>query len=59
MVTFLFRCPNRNLRVQGWTVEDVSDDDVAYVAIECAACRQMHYVNPANGKVLGSADNGE
>jgi hypothetical protein len=56
MATFLFRCPNKNLRVQGWTAEDVSDDDATYSPVQCAACRQMHYVNPATGRVLGNTD---
>jgi hypothetical protein len=56
MATFAFRCPNKKVRVQGWTAEDTSDDDAAYASVQCVACRQMHYVNPATGRVLGSAD---
>jgi hypothetical protein len=59
MATFVFRCPNKNLRVQGWTADDPSDDDTAYAPVECIACRQLHYVNPVTGKVLGSADDDE
>ena len=59
MATFHFRCPNKNLPVQGWTAEDTSDDDAAYAPVQCAACRQMHYVNPATGRVLGSTDDDE
>jgi hypothetical protein len=56
MATFVFRCPNKNVRVQGWSAEDPSDHDVAYDPVRCPACRQMHYVNPATGRVLGSED---
>jgi hypothetical protein len=60
MPTFLFRCPNKNLRVQGWTAEEVSEEDNStYAAVACAACRQMHYVNPATGRVLGAVDGDE
>jgi hypothetical protein len=59
MATFLFRCPTKNLRVQGWTAEDTSDDDAAYAPVRCAACRQMHYVNPTTGIVLGSTEDDE
>jgi hypothetical protein len=56
MATFVFQCPNKGVRVQGWTVEDMSDDDSAYAPVQCTACRQIHYVNPVTGRVLGSTD---
>ena len=59
MATFLFRCPQKNLRVQGWTADDPSDDDAAFAPVQCTACRQMHYVNPATGRVLGGANDDE
>jgi hypothetical protein len=59
MVAFLFRCPNKNLRVQGWTADDPSESDSSYAPVECIACRQIHYVNPATGKVLGTAEDDE
>lgn len=59
MAILLFRCPNKNVRVQGWTADDPPDDDAAFAAVECLACRQMHYVNPATGRVLGSTDDDE
>jgi hypothetical protein len=40
--------------VQGFTAEEVSDDD--YQQISCHACQQIHYVNPKTGKVLGGDD---
>jgi hypothetical protein len=55
MATFLFRCPNTTFRVQGWVAEDTSGDEATFAPVECAACRQLHYVNPASGRVLGAA----
>jgi hypothetical protein len=56
MATFLFRCPNTGFQVQGWIV-DKEDESAnrgdSYEAIECLACRQVHFVNPTTGKTLG------
>ena len=49
---FLFRCPNTRQTVQGFFAEEVPND--AYESVTCLACRQLHFVNPATGKVLGS-----
>jgi len=54
--TFLYRCPNTRQTVQGWSAEDVSDDD-EYQSIACLACAQAHLVNPKTGKVLGAEEN--
>jgi hypothetical protein len=56
MATFLYRCPNTRLRVQGWSADDASEE-VAYEPVRCIACSQMHYVDPATGKVLGPTTN--
>ena len=56
MPTFVFQCPNRGIHVQGWTVEDTSDDETAYAPVQCTACRRLHYVNPVTGRVLGNTD---
>jgi len=56
MPTFLFRCPNTSQNVQGFTAEEVSDDPDAYESVTCLACRRVHMVNPASGKVLGAND---
>ena len=61
MATFLFRCPNTGLRVQGWAADDAppphndgaSRDDDRYEAITCLACQGVHLVNPSTGKVVG------
>ena len=53
MAPFIFRCPNTGLNVQGWSAEDVTDEADTYEAMTCTACRQLHFVNRATGKVLG------
>jgi hypothetical protein len=53
MAPFLFRCPNTRRRVQGWIADDPSGNDSAYAPVQCVACRQVHYVNPGTGRVLG------
>ena len=56
MPPYLYRCPNTGSRVQGFVAEEVPDDNDAYDLITCIACRQVHFVNPARGKVLGDDD---
>ena len=51
--TFLYRCPATGQTVQGWSAEEVTDDDTTYESVACVACTQMHFVNPKTGKVLG------
>ena len=50
----LYSCPNTRQTVQGFVAEEVPDD--AYELITCLACRQIHFVNPTTGKVLGEYD---
>jgi hypothetical protein len=57
MATFLYRCPNTGMRVQGWVADDPTErPDNSYDAVTCVACTQMHLVNPKTGKVLGQDD---
>jgi hypothetical protein len=51
MPRFLYRCPNTGSRVQGFVAEEIPND--TYEPVTCVACRQVHFVNPATGKVLG------
>jgi len=53
MPTFLYSCPNTGQKVQGFVAEDVSDDPDTYETVTCLACRRVHLVSPATGKVLG------
>lgn len=58
MATFLYRCPNTGLRVQGLVADDPTErSDESYQAITCLACSRIHLVNPATGKVLGEDNN--
>jgi hypothetical protein len=57
MASFLFRCPNTGYRVQGWVADDGSENgQETYEPVSCLACRQLHLVDPRNGRVLGSDD---
>ena len=53
MATFLFRCPNTKQTVQGWSADEPSAEGDTYVPVQCVACRRVHHVNPAKGRVLG------
>ncbi len=57
MATAIFICPNTAKRVQGWFANDGSEDGgEVYQSVTCLACRQLHWVNPKSGKVLGGDD---
>jgi hypothetical protein len=53
MTTFVYRCPNTTLRVQGFSVDEVPDGGAGayYVTVTCTACRGLHLVNPKTGRV--------
>jgi len=54
MAAFLYRCPNTQRRVQGWSADDTSGgEDETYETVTCTACQKVHLVNPATGRVLG------
>ena len=57
MPPFMYRCPNTGHRVQGFTAEEVSDDNI-YQSVMCIMCDRVHLVNPATGKVLGEHGDG-
>jgi hypothetical protein len=55
MGTFVYRCPNTGLNVQGWVADDPTERaDDAYEANACTICTRTHLVNPKTGKVLGA-----
>jgi hypothetical protein len=59
MSTFLYRCPNTGLRVQGWIANEPTErDEDSFESVTCPACGRVHLVNPQSGKVLGGTDNG-
>jgi hypothetical protein len=53
MATFVFRCPNTGLRVQGWSADDIPDEPHSYESVPCTACGQLHFVNRSTGRALG------
>ena len=55
MASFLYRCPNTGQTVQGWSAEEVTDDD-AYESVTCLACTRVHLINPKTGKILGEEE---
>jgi predicted nucleic acid-binding Zn ribbon protein len=57
MPTYLYKCPVTGRNVQGFVAEDVSAlDEDTHEAVSCLACRQLHFVNPATGAVLGTRE---
>jgi hypothetical protein len=56
MPTFLYRCPNTGLDVQGWVSDDPPSEDYSFQAVTCTACARAHLVNPKTGKVLAKED---
>jgi hypothetical protein len=57
MATFLYRCPNTRLHVQGRIADDWSQPEMQnYEAVNCIACGGVHLVNPASGKTIKEGD---
>jgi hypothetical protein len=53
MATFLYRCPNTRLHVQGWVADEPSQPEKQnYEAMNCLACGGVHFVNPLSGKTI-------
>ncbi len=48
-----FRCPTTDLSVQAWVAEEVSGNKETCVTLRCLACRLVHLVNSASGRVMG------
>jgi len=56
LAAFVYRCPNTGNKVQGYAAEEVSDDPNTYESVTCLACRQVHFINPKTGRVIGEDD---
>ncbi len=57
MAPFIYRCPNTDLRVQGFAPDDDESErsgDV-FMGITCLACGLVHFVNPKTGKTAGES----
>jgi hypothetical protein len=53
MSTIGFRCPTADVSVQAWVAAEISGNQEPCVTLRCLACRLVHRVNPASGRVLG------
>jgi len=54
MPTFLYRCPNTGLNVQGWVADDPTESgSEQFEPVTCLICTRVHLINPKTGKVLG------
>ena len=56
MPPFMYRCPNTRHLVQAYTAEEVTEDTNTFESVTCLACRRIHLVNAATGKVAGEED---
>lgn len=56
MPPFMYRCPNTRHLVQAYTAEEVTEDTNTFKSVTCLACRRIHLVNAATGKVAGEED---
>ena len=53
-MTFIYRCPNTGLNVQGWIADDPTEGEAeGFEPVTCLVCTRQHLVNPKTGKVLG------
>jgi len=57
MPSFIYRCPNTGHRIQGFVAEDVPEG--TFEAVMCTLCRQLHFVEPSSGRVLGEDSSNE
>jgi len=57
MPSFIYRCPNTGHRIQGFVAEDVPEG--TFEAVMCTLCRQLHFVEPSSGRVLGEDSSDE
>ena len=48
MVSVIYRCPTKSLKVQAWF--DEPGDGHTYISIRCPACARVHLVDPLTGK---------
>ena len=52
MRNFIFRCPALGVNVQASAAVRDGGEGRRYVGQRCAACGNLHLVNPDNGKLL-------
>lgn len=50
----MYKCPRTAMKVQAWVAEEVTPPTATtFELIRCPACTQVHFVNRADGKLLG------
>jgi hypothetical protein len=49
--TFVYRCPQLDLNVQGFVAEEMGENDLK--SLTCLECARVHLVNPTSAKVVG------
>jgi hypothetical protein len=52
MPAILYTCPVTSDPVSGWVAGDPEGDDERFEAVDCIACRRIHFINPKTGKTL-------
>jgi hypothetical protein len=52
MATFIFRCPNTGLKVQGWIADNPEKGEGFYEAVTCTACGNVHLGSGPNKTVV-------
>jgi len=57
MPTFIYRCPQTSLKVQGFVAEEIGENEL--VSLTCLACTGVHLVNPTSARVVGADDEEE
>jgi hypothetical protein len=55
MGNLVFKCPRTGMNVQHWLADDPEPGDTSgsYETVVCKACSGLHFINRANGKLLG------
>ena len=50
---YIYRCPATGMRVQGFAEPDEAPQNgrIRFVSVECAACGQIHLVDPVTGRL--------
>lgn len=49
----IYKCPRTAMKVQAWVAEEHPQAASTFELVRCPACTQVHFVNRADGKLLG------
>lgn len=53
MPSILFKCPSGGVHAHAWIADGAGAGVSEIIAIDCPACRRIHYYDPAAGTLLG------